>query len=68
MKMFISYVLKATLLSMAGLLLVSSAYAQEAQEKKYITPSEYPENVYFGDAHVHTATNPAPRLDGDRRP
>ena len=28
--------------------------AQEAEVKRYITPSEHPENVYFGDAHVHT--------------
>ena len=29
--------------------------AQKTQEKRYLTPSEYPENVYFGDPHLHTA-------------
>lgn len=43
-----------TLLSLAGLFAVSAVAAQEPQEKRYITPSEHPENVYFGDAHVHT--------------
>ena len=46
--------MKAILLSMAGVFLVSSVYAQDAQEKRYITPPEYAENVYFGDAHIHT--------------
>jgi hypothetical protein len=45
---------KTTILSMDSVLLVSFVHAQETQGKKYITPSEYPENVYFGDPHVHT--------------
>jgi hypothetical protein len=54
MKNLIEYVLKTILLSLAGLLLFSSGYASEMKEKTYKAPSEYPENVYFGDAHVHT--------------
>jgi len=46
--------IKTTLLSMTGVLLLSSAQAQEAEVKRYVTPSEHPQNVYFGDAHVHT--------------
>jgi hypothetical protein len=43
----------AVLLSLSGLLLtVSVSSAQEGE--KYIPPVEYPQNVYFGDAHVHT--------------
>ena len=52
MKNLIAYVLKTTLLSLASILVFSSVYAEE---KRYITPSEHPENVYFGDAHVHTS-------------
>jgi hypothetical protein len=44
-----------TLLLGAGLMLLSSAHAQKDEVKRYITPSANPENVYFGDAHVHTA-------------
>ena len=54
MNNLISHVFKITLLSLAGIILVSSAQAKEDIEKRYITPSEHPENVYFGDAHVHT--------------
>ena len=28
---------------------------QETEEKIYSTPPDYAENVYFGDAHIHTA-------------
>jgi hypothetical protein len=54
---------KLTLLSMASMLAFSSANAQETEEpqktqefkgERYSTPSEHPENVYFGDAHIHT--------------
>ncbi len=38
-------------MSLVGALLVSSV---QAQEKRYINPPEYAENVYFGDAHIHT--------------
>ncbi|MBW1897288.1 MAG: DUF3604 domain-containing protein, partial [Deltaproteobacteria bacterium] len=54
MKNLITYVFKTTLLAMASLLLFSTVYAKEAEVKRYITPSEHPDNVYFGDAHVHT--------------
>ena len=54
MKNLISSACKATLLGMASVLLVSPVNAQEAEEKRYITPSEHPQNVYFGDAHIHT--------------
>jgi hypothetical protein len=52
MKSLIAHVFKTTLLAMASILVFSSVYAEE---KRYITPSEHPENVYFGDAHVHTS-------------
>jgi len=45
------------LLLLSSLLLtisVSSAQEGDAEEKKYLPPVEYPQNVYFGDAHVHT--------------
>jgi len=46
---------KTILLSiMTSVLLVSSVHAQENQGERYITPSESPQNVYFGDAHIHT--------------
>ncbi len=45
---------KTTILSMDSVLLVSFVHAQETQEKRYITPSKNPQNVYFGDPHVHT--------------
>ena len=45
---------KTTLLSLASFLLVLSVHAQEANEKRYITPSEHPSEVYWGDAHIHT--------------
>ena len=44
-----------TLLLTASALFATSLHAQETQEQRYITPSEYPENVYFGDPHVHTS-------------
>jgi hypothetical protein len=34
---------------------VSSAQEGDAGEKKYLPRVEYPQNVYFGDAHVHTS-------------
>jgi hypothetical protein len=37
--------MKAILLSMAGVFLVSSAYAQDTQEKRYAPPPDYAENV-----------------------
>ena len=49
--------IKTTLLSMASVLLVSPVNAQEAEVKRYITASEHPQNVYFGDAHVHTVVS-----------
>jgi hypothetical protein len=51
--------LNATLLlGMTSLLFVPFTYAQDdSQEKRYITPVEYAENVYFGDAHVHTSVS-----------
>jgi hypothetical protein len=54
MKKLVANVCKATLLCMASVLLVSPVNAQEAEVKRYFTPSEHPENVYFGDAHIHT--------------
>jgi len=51
MKNLIAHVFKTTLLAMASVLVFSSVYAEE---KRYITPNEYAENVYFGDAHIHT--------------
>jgi len=47
--------LNLALLTIASILLVSSVHAQETGEKRYITPPDYAENVYFGDAHVHTS-------------
>ena len=47
--------IKTILLSMASVLLVSPVNAQDAEVKRYIIPSEHPQNVYFGDAHVHTS-------------
>jgi len=46
--------LKAVLMVIASFLLVFSVHAKEAKEKRYITPSENPQSVYFGDAHIHT--------------
>jgi hypothetical protein len=46
------------LLFLSGLLVtVSASYAQEGETEaeSYLAPVEYPENVYFGDAHVHTS-------------
>lgn len=51
--MFMKKLIKPALLLMPCVLIFSSAHAQAAEER-YITPSEYPDNVYFGDAHVHT--------------
>ena len=45
---------KNALLSATSMLLVTSISAQETQEERYIAPSNHPDNVYFGDAHVHT--------------
>ena len=33
---------------------VSSAQEGDSESESYLAPVEYPENVYFGDAHVHT--------------
>ncbi len=44
----------AVLLILGGTLLVLPVHAQETEKKRYITPPEYAENVYFGDAHIHT--------------
>jgi hypothetical protein len=52
--LFFPLPVKTTLLSMDSILLVSFVHAQETQEKRYITPSKNPQNVYFGDPHVHT--------------
>ena len=46
--------IRTVLVPLAGILLVSSVQAQEGEGKRYITPPEYAENVYFGDAHIHT--------------
>jgi hypothetical protein len=49
----------AVLLLLSSLLLAASvSSAQEgdsAESEVYLAPVEYPDNVYFGDAHVHTA-------------
>ena len=51
------------LLGMASLLFVPATSAQDeapgedSQEETYRTSPEYPENVYFGDAHVHTVVS-----------
>ena len=39
---------------LGGILLVLPLYAQDTGEKRYATPHDYAENVYFGDAHIHT--------------
>jgi len=49
--------LRTALLSIPSILLVSSVHAQETQEQRYITPSEFPQHVYWGDAHIHTRTS-----------
>jgi hypothetical protein len=54
-KNLIAYVSKTTILSIAGILLVSSVHGQEAEGERYRTSSKNPQNVYFGDAHVHTS-------------
>ena len=55
MKKLISSACKATLLGMASVLLVSPVNAQEAEVKKvYAPPANIRQNVYFGDAHIHT--------------
>jgi hypothetical protein len=46
---------KAVLMSLVIVLLGSSVPAQETGEPRYVTPSEHPQNVYFGDAHAHTS-------------
>ena len=51
---------------MSSVMLVSSVHAQEAEEKRYITPPEYAENVYFGDAHIHTTLSVDAALWGTR--
>ena len=47
--------LKAAIFSFVGACLVSPVNAQDTEVKRYITPSDLPENVYFGDAHLHTS-------------
>ncbi len=47
--------LPVALLLTASALFATSLHAQETQEQRYLTPSEYPQNVYFGDPHVHTS-------------
>jgi hypothetical protein len=54
MKTLLRHKLTTALLSMASVLVFSSVFAEENTEKRYSTPAEYPENVYFGDAHIHT--------------
>jgi hypothetical protein len=43
--------LNLALLSTASVLIASSVYAQDAQEKRYAPAPEYAEDVYFGDTH-----------------
>jgi hypothetical protein len=52
------YRANTVLLFLGSLLLgisVSSAQEGDAGEESYLAPVDYPENVYFGDAHVHTS-------------
>ena len=61
--------IKATLLSMASVLLVPSVNAQEAKEvkeKRYYTPPDYAENVYFGDTHIHSTLSVDASLWGSK--
>ena len=44
--------MRTTLLSMAGVLAVSSAHAQQRYRPP---PGAHPDRVYFGDPHVHTS-------------
>ena len=46
--------LPITLLLTASALLATSLHAQDSEKKRYIEPSKHADNVYFGDAHVHT--------------
>ena len=46
--------LPVTLLLTASALLATSLHAQESEKKRYIEPSKHSEEVYFGDAHIHT--------------
>jgi hypothetical protein len=50
----IAFVVRSTLLSVAGIALALPVHAQEATEKRYAPTPDYAENVYFGDAHIHT--------------
>ena len=47
--------LKLTVLSMASVLVFSSANAQEFKGKRYSPSGENPDNVYFGDTHIHSS-------------
>ena len=46
--------LPVTLLLTVSALLATSLHAQESEKKRYIEPSKHAEEVYFGDAHIHT--------------
>jgi hypothetical protein len=50
----ISHIRYSTLLALAGIFAFSTLSAQETEKKRYITPSENPGDVYWGDAHIHT--------------
>jgi hypothetical protein len=49
----IAFVVRSTLLSVAGIALALPVHAQEATEKRYAPTPEYAENVYFGEAHSY---------------
>jgi hypothetical protein len=50
-----NYRANTVLLFLGSLLLgVSVSSAQDSERKLYVEPVEYADNVYFGDAHVHT--------------
>ncbi len=54
-KVTVKRFLETTLLSiLTSALLVSPVSAQDAAEKRYAPPSEHPQNVYFGDTHIHS--------------
>ena len=51
---------------LGGILLVLPLYAQDTEEKRYVTPHDYAENVYFGDTHIHSTLSVDASLWGSK--
>jgi hypothetical protein len=54
------------ILLFAVAMLTNMAMAQDTEVKRYLTPPDYAQDVYFGDSHIHTEISVDAALWGNK--